>query len=893
MAKLDHAKRVLKYEIFGLFLLVLGLVTLGDLGAVGQSLDDLCIMLAGNWHFLIPLYLLWVALIVMIRRHRFRFTSFQVGILILGMIVLAWSELDLYAQAVRAYGGGAHADLLHLTQIGINSLTQSLHVVLVSRSGVLSPENAGGGMVGYTLFTGLKYLFAVTGTLLVLVAALLVAAILITRKSLVATIERASHYFEQRFDRGWARSMRVLARALGSSADRSARRKAAGGARFASGTETAEDGVPAEQAAPVGEPSGDLGPQAAGARPKKRAGGLFSRRGKAARRAQREADAANGADDVGLDGAPADVGAQDNSFPFPDFGAAFAPEPAYEDFFSAQDAANPDTPEYGAGEMGARGVAGPETSGASGAAFELDEGTGRLRMKLPPSPRAAVIHDPPRSLPSGGPQGATDGEPGGAGAKPYRLPDARILDRGAARRTDGTAADRELQANARKLQETMESFGVQVKVLGFSRGPAVTRYEIQPAMGVKVARVVSLSNDLALALAARDIRMEAPIPGKSAIGIEVPNREISLVTFREVTEAAAFQQSRSLLTVVLGKDIAGNTIVGDLAKMPHILVAGATGSGKSVCINSIIASILFRAKPDEVKFIMIDPKMVELGVYSGIPHMFSPVVTEARRAAAVLRKVIAEMEHRYELFHGAKVRDLEHYNAFAGKNGKPVLPLIVVIIDELADLMMVAPGDVEDAICRLAQMARASGIHLVVATQRPSVDVITGLIKSNIPSRIAFAVSSGVDSRTILDGSGADKLLGRGDMLYLPVGAPKPLRVQGAFLSEAEVERLVEFVKGQQDTAYVDDLSQLTDERAAAVDDLDALFDEAVKLVVETGQASTSFIQRRLRVGYSRAARLVDSLEQMGIIGPFDNSKPREVLLSREEWLNRQSEGSG
>ncbi len=873
MAKLDHAKRVLKYEIFGLFLLVLGLVTLGDLGAVGQSLDDLCVMLAGNWHFLIPLYLLWVAFIIMIRRNRFRFTSFQIGVVIIGMIILAWSELDLYAQATTAYGTGARPNLLHLTQLGIASLTQSLHVVLVAPAGTLPPENAGGGMVGYTLFTGLKYLFAVTGTLLVLVAATIVALILITRRSLVATIERGSRYFEQRFDRGWARAMRVLARALGASADRAARRKAE------------KPALRPEENGP-GADGEDFAEDAADRARQDSSGRWFARRKKLRGKTASAKEAAL-VSDAAPDGvAPAAV-EQETSFPFPDFGTSFPAEPVYEDFFTSADGGDAQAVD----EDGRAPDAVDQTASAD--RFELDESTGRLRMKLPQPETSPVLHDPPGGLKQGT-VSATD-----ANAlpedqdRPYRLPDARILDRGASRRTDGAGADRELQANAKKLQETMESFGVQVKILGFSRGPAVTRYEIQPAMGVKVARVVSLSNDLALALAARDIRMEAPIPGKSAIGIEVPNREVSLVMFREVMEAVAFTQSRSLLTVALGKDIAGNTIVGDLAKMPHILVAGATGSGKSVCINSIIASILFRAKPDEVKFIMIDPKMVELGVYSGIPHMFSPVVTEARRAAAVLRKVIAEMEHRYELFHGAKVRDLEHYNAFAKKNGKPALPLIVVIIDELADLMMVAPGDVEDAICRIAQMARASGIHLVVATQRPSVDVITGLIKSNIPSRIAFAVSSGVDSRTILDGSGAEKLLGRGDMLYLPVGAPKPLRVQGAFLSEPEVERLIDFVKGQQDASYVDDLTQLDSDPSAVVNDLDPLFDEAVKLVVEAGQASTSFLQRRLRVGYSRAARLVDSLEQMGIVGPFDNSKPREVLLSHEEWLSRQSESSG
>lgn len=470
----------------------------------------------------------------------------------------------------------------------------------------------------------------------------------------------------------------------------------------------------------------------------------------------------------------------------------------------------------------------------------------------------------------------------------YETPSVDLLEAPYGHRSGSDRKD--LEANAVKLQETLASFGVQVKVTEAHRGPTVTRYEVQPAVGVKVSRIVNLADDLALALAAKDIRIEAPIPGKAAIGIEVPNREVAIVTLREVIESTDFQSAHSKLSIVLGRDISGAPIVGNLTKMPHLLVAGATGSGKSVCINGIITSILYKAKPSEVKFIMIDPKMVELNVYNGIPHLLSPVVTDPKRAAYALKKVVQEMEHRYELFAKEGARNMEGYNAMLAERSLPTLPYIIVIIDELADLMMVAPGDVEDAICRLAQMARAAGIHLILATQRPSVDVITGVIKANIPSRIAFAVSSQMDSRTILDMGGAEKLLGRGDMLYLPVGESKPIRVQGAFLSDVEVERVVNYVKGQQIAAYHIDLTVPKEEAPEEKGDLDPLFWEAVKLVVDSEQASVSMIQRRLKVGYARAARLVDQMEDRGIVGPFEGSKPREVLLTPQQWEDMQNQ---
>lgn len=464
--------------------------------------------------------------------------------------------------------------------------------------------------------------------------------------------------------------------------------------------------------------------------------------------------------------------------------------------------------------------------------------------------------------------------------KPYIMPNLSMLQR---LKTHVAGKETDLQSNADKLVQTLKSFGVQASVSAVHRGPAVTRYEVQPATGVKVSRIVSLTDDLALALAAKDIRIEAPIPGKSAIGIEVPNSEVAVVTLREVLEEGKYKDSPAKLTTALGRDISGEPIVADLAKMPHLLVAGATGSGKSVCINGLIMSVLFKASPDEVKLMMIDPKMVELNVYNGIPHLLAPVVTDPRRASVALKKVVSEMERRYNLFAKNGSRNIEMYNQMIREQEgiALALPYIVVIVDELADLMMVAPGEVEDAICRLAQMARAAGIHLIIATQRPSVDVITGVIKANIPSRIAFGVSSMADSRTILDMGGAEKLLGRGDMLYLPMGASKPVRVQGAFVSDKEVEEVVRFVKEQQEADYQTEMipEEAEEENKTVVDD--ELFDQAVQIVAEGQTASASLLQRRLRIGYTRAARLIDIMEAKGIVGPYEGSKPREVRIPR------------
>jgi S-DNA-T family DNA segregation ATPase FtsK/SpoIIIE len=468
----------------------------------------------------------------------------------------------------------------------------------------------------------------------------------------------------------------------------------------------------------------------------------------------------------------------------------------------------------------------------------------------------------------------------------YRLPPISILSR--QQRTKNTRSGKDINENIRILEETLESFGVKAKVIQVSRGPAITRYEIQPPAGIKVSRIVSLADDIALSMAAPDVRIEAPIPGKAAVGIEVPNKEISMVHLRDLLESQEFVQSGSKLSIVLGKDIAGNPEVADLTKMPHLLIAGATGSGKSVCLNTLIASILFKATPDEVKLLMIDPKMVELATYNGIPHLVNPVVTDPKKAASALRWAVREMERRYELFAQAEVRDITRYNKlFKSRepgNGQQPLPLIVVIIDELADLMMVAPADVEDAVCRLAQMARAAGIHLVVATQRPSVDVITGLIKANIPSRISFAVSSQIDSRTILDMAGAEKLLGKGDMLYFPMGASKPVRIQGAYLSDREVEDLVNYLKRQAEPVYDEKLLTVEHEDEALPEIEDELLAQAVRILIESGHASISMLQRRLHIGYARAARLIDMMEQRGIVGGYEGSKPRSILMTLDQY---------
>ncbi|MEG2080448.1 MAG: DNA translocase FtsK, partial [Oscillospiraceae bacterium] len=492
-----------------------------------------------------------------------------------------------------------------------------------------------------------------------------------------------------------------------------------------------------------------------------------------------------------------------------------------------------------------------------------------------------------------------------APAKVYKLPPLDCLN--FAKVTNKIKYEDELKLNATKLVDTLKSFGVETRVVDISRGPSVTRYEIQPAAGVKISRITTLSDDIALNLAASGVRIEAPIPNKAAVGIEVPNKNRSTVTLREIIDTDQYKKAKSKLFVALGKDIAGNTTYADLSKMPHLLIAGTTGSGKSVCLNSMIVSILYNATPDEVKLLMIDPKQVEFTVYNGIPHLIVPVVSDPRKASGALAWAVTEMLTRYKTFSENNVRDIAGYNSICETNGQKKMPQIVIFIDELSDLMMAAPHEVEDSICRLAQMARAAGMHLVIATQRPSVDVITGIIKANIPSRISLSVSSQIDSRTIIDTVGAEKLLGNGDMLFYPVGIAKPVRIQGCYLSDKEVENVVDFIKGQEQSVYDDEVMKEIERQAAmekkknsgvtSSDEIDGDTDEmlpkAIEVVVESQMASTTLLQRKLKLGYARAARIIDNLEERGIIGPYEGSKPRKVLVTKQQWYEMNALAQG
>lgn len=501
----------------------------------------------------------------------------------------------------------------------------------------------------------------------------------------------------------------------------------------------------------------------------------------------------------------------------------------------------------------------------------------------------------------------TDEEWNAEPVKKYELPPLELLN--LPQNFNSGDLENEQKRNGDKLISTLKSFGVETRIIGISKGPSVTRYEIQPAAGVKISKITNLADDIALNLAASGVRIEAPIPNKPAVGIEVPNKSRQSVTLREVIDQPPYKNAKSKLNVALGKDITGDFVYCDLVKMPHLLVAGTTGSGKSVCLNSMIVSILYNATPDEVKLLMIDPKAVEFTMYNGIPHLLVPVVSDPRKASGALAWAVTEMLQRYKMFSESGVRDISGYNSICESEGKKKLPQIVIFIDELSDLMMAAPNEVEDSICRLAQMARAAGMHLVIATQRPSVDVITGLIKANIPSRISLYVSSQVDSRTIIDSVGAEKLLGHGDMLYYPVGIPKPVRVQGCYLDESEVHKVVNFLKAQEQSAYDDDVikeidrqaantgSKKKDSSASSGDDGDSAADEmlpkAIEVVIEAQSASTTLLQRKLKLGYARAARIVEELEERGIIGPYEGAKPRKVLVSKQQWYEMNALAQG
>ena len=538
------------------------------------------------------------------------------------------------------------------------------------------------------------------------------------------------------------------------------------------------------------------------------------------------------------------------------------------------------------------------------APFDIDLGP----QTAPTAPAAAVPPQPEASNEHGVPVrvsedafGQTMLTPSAPGKTAYHYPPLSLFERSKVTQTGGD--ETELRHNAELLVSTLASFGVQTKLMDISRGPAVTRYELQPAAGVKISRITGLADDIALNLAAAGVRIEAPIPGKAAVGIEVPNKQASAVDMYSILSAAEFKTSKSPIVIPLGKDIAGSVQVADLTKMPHLLIAGSTGSGKSVCINAIIVSILYRCSPEEVKMLLIDPKVVELSDYNGVPHLIMPVITEPRKASGALGSAVAEMEKRYQLFAQHNVRDIKSYNRLAaGDEELEKLPYIAIVIDELADLMMVCGKEVEDYICRIAQKARAAGMHLIVATQRPSVDVITGLIKANIPSRIAFAVSSQVDSRTILDGAGAEKLLGMGDMLFMPVGANKPLRIQGTYVKDAEILSVINYVKQSGDAQYdetmIADMEKLTSEEkgkggGAGGDnsDYDPMLQTAIETVIEANMASTSLLQRKLKLGYARAARIMDSMEELHVIGPYEGSKPRAVLIGRQQFIEMFTNG--
>ena len=566
----------------------------------------------------------------------------------------------------------------------------------------------------------------------------------------------------------------------------------------------------------------------------------------------------------------------------PDEDYTYTPDEGYTDDSESVDNNHEEQPEFtyqnttiGPLETNHAAIA-SAVPGTGAAASSVSAGAGRNGMSLQVPSTISTTEDTAQVAVS------KEGQIHRTYDRPYHFPSLDILAKGKGSQSNGE----EVAQNAMMLENVLSNFGITAKVVNATQGPTVTRYEIEPAPGVKVSRIVNLTDDIALNLAAQHIRMEAPIPGKSAIGIEVPNKTTEAVHLRDVLDCSDFKDARGGIPVGLGKDIAGKPVITDLAKMPHLLVAGTTGSGKSVCVNTLISSILFSRKPEEVKLLLIDPKMVELSIYNGIPHLMAPVVTDMKKAAAVLRWAVREMEARYKAFAASGKRDIKSYNE---AHPKAAMPLIVLIIDELADLMMTAPDDIEESISRLAQMARAAGIHMVLATQRPSVNVITGSIKANVPSRISFAVGSQIDSRTILDMAGAEKLLGKGDMLFAPIGANKPIRVQGAFISDDEVEHLVEFVKAQREPEYDDTVTQEaekeTEKESSEENDIyrDELLERAVNLVMESGQASVSMLQRRFRIGYTRAARLVDTMEDLKIVGPSMGSKAREILMSPEQ----------
>lgn len=873
---------MLKYEIYGIILITLSVIALSGEAAVGRTLSKMSALLLGKFYFVIPLIGIYVGLAVMIgRKWPNRWSTRKTGLLLAALAFVLMSTIAAMSQKLASVVPMTFGNILGQIH---RDLQGSLFHPSAGDSGFsLLSLNISGGYIGGLEFALLYSLFGLAGAKLIMIVMLAISFMLVTGLSYVDL---------GRMLRG---KMGGLGELLGKKirmlrpvpVPSQGKRVAKPMIREEEEEEELEADMP--PASPISSGS-----------PRKKPV-FFQLFGYKGQNSTATADEAVAGETEDLSAAPVsgvNGGVNWNEVEYEGNGGSaghpgiirgydedggpgsFADTgPIIRDFFDHIQREGHSEEEEAEWDEVRPMEGGPTAGDVDPPAAEEDQAGGQPDNGLETPLREGGSPE------AGGPEEAVEMPPAPPkpAPKPYKLPPFRLLSKPAGGGKSGDQAD--YMQTARKLEATLESFGVRARVLEVVRGPAVTRYEIQPDIGVKVSRIVNLTDDIALALAAKDIRMEAPIPGKSAIGIEVPNNEVSLVTMREVMETPTFVEAESKLSIAFGRDISGQTIVGNLAKMPHLLVAGATGSGKSVCINGIITSILYKAKPDEVKFMMVDPKMVELNVYNGIPHLLTPVVTDPKRASLALKKIVVEMEKRYELFSKSGSRNIEGYNLMMKDNPDAVLPYIVVIVDELADLMMVAANDVEDAIARLAQMARAAGIHLIIATQRPSVDVITGVIKANIPSRIAFGVSSQVDSRTILDMAGAEKLLGRGDMLFMPMGASKPVRVQGAFMSDQEVEAIVNYVREQGQAEYDESLVPEVEEETADHEEvLDELYDQAVQIVLEAKQASVSLLQRRMRVGYTRAARLIDSMEARGVVGPYEGSKPREVLMTIDQF---------
>ncbi|MBU9722684.1 MULTISPECIES: DNA translocase FtsK [Bacillaceae] len=778
--KQEKWKKQLTYELVGLFLLIVSLVTFARLGVVGEGFHQVFRFFLGDWSVILTISLFIFSLYIMIKRNLpYLWTRKLIGTYLLVFSIALFTHLGLYSDLSN------HADF-----IDHSVLRNTWHLYWLQLQGQSVIEGLGGGMIGALGFAVSHFLFSAAGTPFFAIGLIITSIILITGKSIIDVLKKGGEGSASVFQRlkDYLKAQFVeIKNFISAAIQKSKERKEA----------LTEDRKQMEQ-----YPEEDIKTE----------------------------------------------------------------EPIIYDF---------STKAYDNNDPVAE-IIDVESEALQG------KNKGNVQERKEEEQSEFVETNSSPTLTNSLIVSAEENEF-------YELPSFDLLANPS--KANQSREHSMLSKNARKLERTLESFGVNAKVTKVHLGPSVTKYEVYPSVGVKVSKIVNLTDDLALALAAKDIRMEAPIPGKSAIGIEVPNTEVALVTLREVLDSTIMQEKDNKLAIALGRDISGDAVIAELNKMPHLLVAGATGSGKSVCINGIIISILMRSKPHEVKLMMIDPKMVELNVYNGVPHLLSPVVTDPKKASQALKKVVNEMERRYELFAHSGTRNIEGYNAYIKRENlsrsdddqyQP-LPFIVVIVDELADLMMVASSDVEDSITRLAQMARAAGIHLIIATQRPSVDVITGVIKANIPSRIAFGVSSSTDSRTILDSNGAEKLLGRGDMLFLPVGANKATRIQGAFLSDEEVERVVNHCIEQQKAQYAEEMMPQEGEETVTSEVDDELYDDAVQLVTEMQTASVSMLQRRFRIGYTRAARLIDEMELRGVVGPYEGSKPREVLITKTE----------